>query len=174
MYLGFGSNMRTKKNIIMISHDFHLVVSGSADGVLLFIVDETGGLTCGCVREPEGAISKRILIPPEWGFALVAIETAKEQFIAVYTVNGEKIRSARIGANVAAWTVWRSNSGFDFAVLADDKGAVFVFEVFWLKLGKPILIIREPVRAVFVAPKDEIMAIIGTDKLYIQSFPELD
>jgi hypothetical protein len=156
---------------IAISQEFHLVVSGSGDGALLFIVPETGVVTRVCAVEPQGAVPKMALITAEWGFVVVASEKEGETFVTVYSVNGELVRNKRVNAPIVAWASWKDNSGFDFLVMADARGAVFVCEVFDLDCKEITQV--EAIRAVFVAPDDRVIALIQKNKVKFISYPEI-
>jgi hypothetical protein len=49
--------------------------------------------------------------------------------LSVYTTNGRCVRSRLLHGPLAAWASWTSEDGFDWIVIADEKGALEYAEV---------------------------------------------
>jgi hypothetical protein len=121
-----------------ISPEFGVVVSGTSDGALV-VGTLADGSTVRVVRLPF--VPVRVAVTPAWGFVVVhgteVVGGRPRGVIAVYTINGLLVRSVAFRPAVECWTVWASERGFDFMVIAADRGKLWVFEVFWLDLGMP-------------------------------------
>jgi hypothetical protein len=75
-----------------------------------------------------------IIITRGWGFIVVherEIEST-EEFIELFTVNGDPIRKTKIGFEIDCWSSWKSRDGFDYLIIAPKSGRLRVCEVFWL------------------------------------------
>jgi hypothetical protein len=58
--------------------------------------------------------------------------------IFVHNINGRLIRAVQIGFSVTAWCTWASRSAFDYLMVANEQGKVFVFEAFYVNIGKSL------------------------------------
>ena len=81
-----------------------------------------------------GLAAKRILITESFGFIIA--EYSKE--IALFSMNGEKIRSIEIEYNIAFLKSYVSEDGFDYLIIADRKGKILVYDAFKLTVVKEI------------------------------------
>ncbi|OHT11360.1 hypothetical protein TRFO_19249 [Tritrichomonas foetus] len=89
-----------------------------------------------------------ILITPSWGFILVCssivINTSKQYFVRVYSVNGDFIRKAQLNKKVRFWVSWKTKDGFD-NLLISDKHNVYFSEAYYIAFNKPILSFSETI-----------------------------
>jgi hypothetical protein len=119
--------------------EFGAVVSGTRDGaVLIFSLTSR---TVVHVLALESRVPERIMISRKWGF-IVVYETEIRggelvRYIEVFTINGGFVRREKIAFEVALWCTFTNKKGFDFAVATDPKGALYLFEVFYINLEKP-------------------------------------
>jgi hypothetical protein len=122
-----------------ISSGFHSVVFGTRDGSLLFCSLNSGSVT-RFVSTP-GTRPLSILITPFWGFVIVyrtgIIDGKLKHSIAVYSTNGDLIRSVNHEAAIVQWSAFTSPDAFDFVVMADATGRCFLFEAFYLDVNEP-------------------------------------
>jgi hypothetical protein len=119
---------------VAVSASFQLVVSGTRDGFLILSSLNRGSTVrvvdlCGC--RPYA-----LLITDSWGFIGVCmtrlVSATIEHIVAVFSVNGEMIRSRQIPRAVAAWDSWADSKGFDRIVFATERGRMMSCEAFWL------------------------------------------
>lgn len=122
---------------VAVSHHFSAVACGCRDGCVL-IYELTNGQK---IREINlrGLVAKRVLISEAWGFVLVyaARENGTGCF-DIYSINGDFIRRRPVSFRVSCWTVFQSNDGFDYVIVADKQGKVYLFEAFYLDISAPV------------------------------------
>jgi hypothetical protein len=103
------------------------VVVGTFDSTL-FIYSISDGRFVNSV-ELGGKIAEKIMITKGFGFIVVSLVSK----LAVYTINGVLISELEIDQTIYRWSQFVNKRGFDFLLVADDNGAISVFEVFNLK-----------------------------------------
>lgn len=121
-----------KPAVIATNTDFDLLVVGTFSESVLFY-SLSSGLFRVKANIPEET-AQRILITPAWGFVLV--QTSKH--LCLFSVNGMLLKQIDFTMSISAWGTWRSVSGFDYLAIADNKGSIYLMEVFEMDLGKPI------------------------------------
>jgi WD40 repeat protein len=150
---------------VAVSSNFRMAIAGTRDGALLWIVPETGAIARVVQLDP-GELPKRVMVTDAWGFVVVhtqAVVDGEARFaLAVYTVNGERIRARALERGIAAWTSWRCAKGFDHALIVDDAGCIFRCEVFWLDIAQPIDVCAPPDSISFVR-EDNVYIIVSKD-----------
>jgi WD40 repeat protein len=122
-----------------VCSEFAAVVSGTRDGsVLIFSLTSR---TVVHVLKLNGKTPERIMISRKWGFIVVYETEIKSgvllRYIEVFTINGVFVRKKQISFDISLWCTFTTKKGFDFMVLADTKGSLYVFEVFYVNLEKP-------------------------------------
>jgi hypothetical protein len=131
-----------------VNQTFLITVIGTRDGWLILNSLPTGE-TVRVVRL-DGARPYQIAITNGWGFIVTyakRVEHGKvEHFIFVFNVNGELLRRQQIDFQVTIWSSWTSPKGFDYMVVADENGKLFVFEVFFCEIGEGIFRCRSVVQ----------------------------
>ncbi|OHT04027.1 Beige/BEACH domain containing protein [Tritrichomonas foetus] len=149
---------------IAINSMFKSAVCGTKDGFLLFC-----SLNSGIITKTVNLCGMRpisILITPSWGFVTVYMtELSKGQlhhYIKIYTINGDFIRSRRIGKQVGAWSSFNNNSGFDYIIMANSENKVYLFEAFYLELGTEIYRSDFNINAVSYILNDSIAVLAST------------
>jgi hypothetical protein len=55
----------------------------------------------------------------------------------VHNVNGRLIRDLEIEFAISAWCCFASRKDFDYLVVADEVGKLFIAEAFYCAFGKP-------------------------------------
>jgi len=123
---------------ISISEVFHTCVIGTRDESLIFCSISNGRIIK--TINLNGRRPLKILITPSWGFIIV-YQTHLSQGIlhhelATYSINGEFIRSSPIDRGVSSWYTFKNTSGFDYVLMTDDLSYFFIFEAFYLDVGR--------------------------------------
>jgi hypothetical protein len=81
------------------------------------------------------------MISRKWGFIVVyEIEMVGREllrYVEVFTINGVFVRREKVPFEVWFWRPFASKKGLDFAIVADQKGSLYLFEVFYLNIEKP-------------------------------------
>jgi hypothetical protein len=130
-----------------VNQTFQIAVIGTRDGSLI-LNSLTKGATVR-VMSLDGARPYQIAITNGWGFIAVyarrVLNGKLEHFIFVFNVNGALLRRRVIDFEVAIWSTWTNSKGFDWIVLADENGKLFVFEVFNADIGDGIFRCRSPI-----------------------------
>jgi hypothetical protein len=131
-----------------VNQTFLIVVIGTRDGSLIINSLVTGATVR--VTSLDGARPYLISITNGWGFVATyarRVEQGKvEHFIFVFNVNGELLRRQPIDFQVTTWSCWTNAKGFDYMVMSDENGKLFVFEVFFCEIGEGIFRCRSPVQ----------------------------
>jgi WD40 repeat protein len=160
---------------IAVAAEFVLAVAGTRDGALLWINPERGAIT-RVVKLPDGQVPRRVMITPEWGFVVVhsqmAVGGEVRHSIAVYSVNGEKVRVKTLQYGVTAWCCWSCRKGFDHALIIDDVGCVFLCEVFWLDLGPPMDVCATPAWISFVREERSYVIVSADGAIIVRALAE--
>jgi hypothetical protein len=130
-----------------VNHLFFVAIIGTRDGSL--ILNSLNKGTIVRVVDLGGAVPHLILVTNGWGFIVVYAQELNggnsEEFICVFSVNGELLKKRKIDFEVVAWTTWTTMDGFDYIALADDNGKLFAFEVFYCDLGESLFRCRSPI-----------------------------
>ena len=117
-----------------VSASFQLIVAGTRDGYLVLSSMNRGSIDH--VIDLGGCRPYAVSITESWGFIVVCatkLDCGKvEHILHVYNVNGTLIRKKPIAHQMNAWTTWSSQDGFDFMMIATEKGKLFWFEVYYL------------------------------------------
>jgi hypothetical protein len=120
-----------------INPAFHLALIGTRDNTAIAFSLTTGSVSR--VIELAGRPS-HIMITPAWGFILVHttqfIAGAQHHNISIFTCSGDFIRSIEVGRPITCWSAVRSPAGFDYVAMADQGGDIYVFEAFYLAIGR--------------------------------------
>jgi hypothetical protein len=103
------------------------VVVGTFNSTL-FIYSISNGRFVNSV-DLGGKIAEKIMITKGFGFIVLSLISK----LAVYTINGVLISELEIDQTIYRWSQFVSQRGFDFLLVADDNGAISVFEAFNLK-----------------------------------------
>jgi hypothetical protein len=113
-----------------VSAAFDLVVVGARKSALFIISPSHRSMTR--VIDLAGKNPVFVTITSGWGFIVVYAEQLGNGFIELFTVNGDFIRSVKVGFAVSCWSTWTSTDGFDYLIVAPESGALRVCEVFYL------------------------------------------
>jgi hypothetical protein len=145
-----------------ISLDFHAIVCGTKDGYLLFCSLTNGAVIRAIQVEMGSPVS--ILITKGWGFVLVEFtrihRNGLTHHLALYSINGDFIRSCNLNNAITAWIAVKTSDGFDFVVLGDEDGNLHYFEAFYLELGPPFPGEKERAVALgFIEPSGIVIAV---------------
>ncbi|OHS96264.1 Beige/BEACH domain containing protein [Tritrichomonas foetus] len=131
-----------------ISSVFDTMACGTKDKSLL-ICSLSRGNVMNDIKLSEGFTIKKILITPAWGFILIYTESVKNSriahYISLYNINGKFIKGIEIDFVVSDWVSWRSESGFDYVLLSDEKGRLYMFEAFYLNVKRPFFRCSTPI-----------------------------
>ena len=123
-----------------INSTFQVIVIGTSDGYLLLNSLNKGSTVR--VLDLSGAVPVKVLVTESWGFILcyaTAITRGSlEHFLFLFSINGEQLKRVTIDFPVACWSAWSSTKGFDYAVLSDERGRIFCFEVFFMNVAGAI------------------------------------
>ncbi|EAY23633.1 Beige/BEACH domain containing protein [Trichomonas vaginalis G3] len=145
-----------------ISEKFHIIVAGTKDSSLLFISLTSGQIAK--VVELDGFRAKHVIITPSWGF--VAVHATKiangmlQHQIFLISPNGDIIVKRKSDAGVESWTSESTSSGFDVIGMVDEIGNVFVFEAFYVDLGRKVFSTNTKVVSVRIDPEDNVLILI--------------
>jgi len=127
-------------NFIALSSKFDLIVFGTENHQLFFCSLYKNRVS-KMIPFTNGSI-KRIIVTPTWGFVLVFSEIISNKGlfyeISLFSPNSHQIRSETISEKITCWDSFSSPNGFDFIIAATEKGNIYVFEAFFLKLGTPL------------------------------------
>jgi hypothetical protein len=81
------------------------------------------------------------MVTKSWGFVLVCLrclgDNGVQNWLAIFTVNGELIKDAPLPGRVVAWSTFDNGQGFDYVAMALENGQCFVYEAFYLRIGAP-------------------------------------
>jgi hypothetical protein len=145
-----------------VSAAFDLAVVGARESTLFLISLSHGAITRVISLGKCNPVS--VLVTPAWGFILVYERdvTSAEEFIELFTVNGDPIRRVRVAFEIECWSAWQSTAGFDYAVIAPKSGRLRVCEAFWLTFqllpqsanGTRAVFYSPPLEAVFLNQAD--------------------
>lgn len=123
----------TSIKCMCVSDGFHTIACGTKDGKLV-ICSLTSKSVVRMVSL-DGGRPESIIITPAWGFIIVYLKTIEdsriENYVVIYTINGDLIRKVRTEEAVSCLSVWASPSGFDYVLMSDAKHRVFVFEAYY-------------------------------------------
>lgn len=126
---------------VSLSKSFGLAAAGTRDGFLFFI-SLSRGTIFATVDLGDSSRPLKMLVTHHWGFVLVYMtELQKGQLnhvIALYSPNGNMIRKRSIASAISSWSCFKTPSGFDYVVAADDKGRIYKFEAFYLNIDEHI------------------------------------
>ena len=121
-----------------VNSKFNMAVCGTHDCSLMFCSLSNGYVT-RCVkitRTPD-----LVLCTPSWGFVCVHSirfdEGRSRYFLCLYTANGDLIREREIEEAITVWNTFSTPDGFDYIILGTEGMKCYVFEAFYLELGKP-------------------------------------
>ena len=122
-----------------VSSTFAVVVSGTDDGSILIFSITSHAIVH--VLKTETRIPEKILVSPDWGFVVVyEVEVKMGQttrYIEVFTIDGMFVSRKQIPFSVTAWCSLSNGSGRDYVVLSDQRGRIYLFEVFYLDITEP-------------------------------------
>ena len=137
-----GANIETQRRVCGVyyekpasmatSTDFDILAIGTFNGSILFYSLSSHVFRFKATISEE--MVHRILVTQGWGFVLAY--TGKR--LHLFSVNGALLKSIDIVTPITAWCTWKSRKGFDYLALADQKGVLYVMEVFEMTLGKPV------------------------------------
>lgn len=126
---------------VSVSSEYHVTVAGCSDGSI-FVVSTENGSVRRVIELPKNAKPRKLLVTKEWGFILVYASISSEDWIYLFTINGEEIRKRKLECPVSAWTTWSSTDGFDYVLMSDIQGRIHKFEAFYCDIGKHIETIK--------------------------------
>jgi len=147
------------------STTFHLVVIGTKDGFL--IINSLSSGSTVKVIDLRGLRPLLVNISNSWGFIMVYATSLDRDrpshVILLYNVNGDFIREKHIDFRVSYWYTWSSLSDFDYAIIADERGNLFSFEVFYLNISDKFFRCREQISSLKYFWKIETVVLTTTD-----------
>jgi hypothetical protein len=124
-----------------VSSKFHAYVLATKSSELLICPLERG--SSPIIVQLEPCRVKKMAITPSWGFITVYYEkrmgTKVGYGIALYSINGTRLKGVSVTDEVIAMTVWSSRAGFDWIAVAVRSGSVLCAEAYLLNFGKPLL-----------------------------------
>ncbi|EAY14123.1 Beige/BEACH domain containing protein [Trichomonas vaginalis G3] len=158
---------------LAVSSAFDELVCGTRDCSLLLCSLSRGEVTQ--VVDLNGRTPTMVTITKGSGFILVSCDELYDgrlhHYLHLYNINGLKLGEVKIDNCVRAWDTWRTPEGFDIVMLSDDRGKVFVFEVFFLNLGSVIYRCKSKVKYIRAFPEQNVaMAITETAQISIFPF----
>jgi hypothetical protein len=159
---------------LFASLEYRRIVVGTETGALLFYSLRGTKLPIRAAVEPW--IPQMILITHGFGFVVVS----GFGMIAVFTINGTKIREQEFDGVIERWSAFSNRRGFDFILIATEDGRVTVLEAFTLKQS-PLTFQCRPVTAVLtynLTYEAFAVAVPGTGQLVpwdaVETLPNLD
>lgn len=130
--------------------DCSLLICSLSKGEIVYDIDVRSILkqkceNIDCENEPLDNISfKMILVTPSWGFILIYSEILLKKdgkvvhIVSLLNINGNYIRSVEFNFRIACWESFSSLDGFDYVLVSDENGKLYLFEAFYLNPSKPI------------------------------------
>jgi hypothetical protein len=117
--------VRARARIVALAgcEEFGRAVYGTVEGCVHFV-----GLKNGrqIAEDYFGGRIDAVLITEVWGFVIARGEAE----VAVYSINGARLRRAKLPSAALAWSSCASFDGFDFVAFACLGGEVGIFEAF--------------------------------------------
>jgi WD40 repeat protein len=146
-----------------VNSEFAAVASGTRDGSVLIF--STTSRTVVHVLRLDNRCPERILITKKWGFVVVYEREAKggdvSRWIEVFTIDGLFVRKEKCPCDVPVWSTFSNAKGFDYIAMTDQKGAVYVFEAFYLKIGQPLCRCGEKLVGLSYAEDSRVLCAVG-------------
>jgi hypothetical protein len=141
-----------------VSSSFSTIVVGTNDGKV--IMYSTTGTECSvrCFCEVNAA-PKRIVITEGWGFILVEAGN----YLYLFGINGKLIRKVEFGFVTTEIVTFRCELGYDFVVIATEKGQIRLFEAFYMKVDEVIFMVKSRVVAMSYVMSSRALAVITCD-----------
>jgi hypothetical protein len=157
---------------VCLSLHFNVWVCGTSDGAIM-VLETRRGIVTRVIPLENKARPSRVLVTPEWGFIVVyltdVVAGKVRHSLAVFSINGEAVRTCEIRSGIVAWAAFASEDAFDFIVFADEDGAVFVSEAFYLDV-KEYMRVREQVLSIYYSRRDDMVIVVTkTGKIYFES-----
>ena len=148
------------------SRPFHTLVCGTRDNRLMICSMTSRSIVK--VLKLKTLRPMSILVTPSWGFILVYLQGIErgqvKHYLSVYNINGTSIvKRQPIPNGVNCWTSWRSVSGFDFVLMADDKDIVYAFEAYYGQIGEKRYISPCPISALHYIPNQRVAVVLSND-----------
>jgi hypothetical protein len=117
----------------------------------------------------------RVAVTPGWGFIVVhGCEYTggnRRWVVTVFNVNGAIIRTAICPGPIEAWDAWTCERGFEFMVVAVEKGKLFAFEVFFVEFAAPVSRCRTDIVALeFSKRLNVIVAVAENGSMHLVPF----
>ncbi|OHT09099.1 hypothetical protein TRFO_04699 [Tritrichomonas foetus] len=132
------ASYRSRLPCVSISEKFNLIVNGTNDGFL--IISSLTSCTVENVIDLNGGRPCNITISPSWGFIIVYYTVIEagivSKFIAVYNVNGQFLKKVKIEISLINIFSFSSPSAFDYIVLADSEGRLYMSDAYELEFGE--------------------------------------
>ena len=130
------ASYRAKIPCLAISERFNLIVNGTKDGCI--IISSLSSCVVENVISLNGGIPLNISISPSWGFIVVYYHIIDAgmvtQYINVYNVNGVLLKKIDIKVGLTSMLTFSSPSSFDYLVLADVDGRLYMTDIYELKI----------------------------------------
>jgi len=137
------------------SNRFGVLVLGSMDGFLSIITIDKGCTTR--TINLNGEVPQKIWISHSWGFLIIWTKlsefTKEENYLIVYSINGNLIRKIPIESPIAQLVTWSSYKGFDFMSFVTDNSKLWTAEVFYLNISNISTGISLPIHSMFYFKK---------------------
>lgn len=118
------------------------------------------------VIDLKGAQPLMVTVTNGWGFIVCYAQKVHngklKHYLFVFSINGERLVKQKIDFEITTWTTWTSTKSFDYMIVADEKGKMFAFEVFFGELG--ITIYRCQSRIVTLSYLSDINCIVAVTK----------
>ena len=161
---------------IAFSQKFGILICGTKDNCLLFCSLCLNKMKIKRMIEINGQ-PKSIIITDSFGFVVILATKYESEKLILYNINGEKIRSHKLENNkrITAMTKTTSVPGnFDFLIASNDENYIFVFEAFYLNLGKPIFKCKSKViKLIYIKEESLIVAFCESGTVSFIYYPIL-
>ena len=159
---------RDSLTCVTVSQFFKIVVVGTSDGTLVICSAATGDLVRVLQLSKTNDITpQKLIITPSWGFIVaycseIIAGIIKYSFV-IYSTNGLFIRKSDILSQVDFWTTYKSKSGFDYLIYANESGHIFATEVFTAKQSNVIFCCRAKVVAATFSDDETTLVVTTSD-----------
>jgi hypothetical protein len=124
-----------------ISKTFGLVVGATVSGSIVFC-SLFEGTKVNVVSLGDAFRPVKTVITETWGFVVTfatsAASGSPSYHLFMHNVNGRLIRTVQIGFAIFTWCSFASKKAFDYLVVADDVGRLFLLEAFYCDVKKPV------------------------------------
>jgi hypothetical protein len=151
-----------------VSKPFGIAVGATNAGNLI-ISSLFEGTKVNVVSFGDGFRPHRIVVGDAWGFIItVAYKTVYPKcdlagHIFVHNVNGRFVKSVPFRFQMKVWCSFASRRGFDYVIMGDENGELFLFEAMYPELMKTFYHCHRPVVGVLYLAEKGIFIIVARD-----------